>query len=612
MSSSQNKEFLTLYKNSFKILEDDLSRYTFFRKTEDQKHYISLLPYFLLNTIVFLSASNLGLDFLPSLLEIPSHLLLGDLDFNYPEGTIERLFYEFKSLDVKNSEPDLFAKVIESGFSKKYRKEFGQFYTPQEIVNYIVDNISIKHGMKIMDPSCGTGCFLTGVTKKLLEGETKDRIKTAEMILRENIYGYDINPIAVHCAILNLLYCTGSDPFRLNLFCRDALAENSEEGKYDIVLGNPPYVSFGLRGTDKIGREKYCFYKKQFRKSAQYKISLYALFIEQGLRLLKDGGYLGYIIPDSFMNGRYFSKIREHIIDSAQIMEIALLEENVWKGRAIGKSVILILKKQKKINIRKKNSLKSVLIADIRGKQSVSYRYSQEYFKTLPHLRFRLFFNGESKEFIERVEKFSCRLGEIVNISSGLIGKEGKNSIISPEPKGDDWFPGLISSRQVTFYSVDYEGDYINFNRQNLKSGFLKALYFVPKLFIRQTAERIIAAYDDKGLLCLNNLHVLNVIDKRFTIFFLLGLLNSSVIDDYYRIVSLESHRVMPQTDIEMLEEIPVPYANTLDQEEIETYVKRIMNSGKGCNEELEKKLQNRIDVKINELFGIKKIGRPQ
>jgi hypothetical protein len=82
----------------------------------------------------------------------------------------------------------------------------------------------------------------------------------------------------------------------------------------------------------------------------------------------------------------------------------------------------------------------------------------------------------------------------------------------------------------------------------------------VPKIFVRQTADRITSAFDDANLLCLNNLHVGNSITNNHDIMALLVILNSSLLTWYYRKISLEEGRTMAQTDIESLEKLPIKY----------------------------------------------------
>ena len=80
--------------------------------------------------------------------------------------------------------------------------------------------------------------------------------------------------------------------------------------KFDVVIGNPPYISFGLRDKTKLSKIEKDTYKKNYPNSAEYKIQIYPLFMEMGIKLLNPFGVNNFIVPDSFLIGKYFSKIR--------------------------------------------------------------------------------------------------------------------------------------------------------------------------------------------------------------------------------------------------------------------------------------------------------------
>ena len=167
--------------------------------------------------------------------------------------------------------------------------------------------------------------FLVRATKILGE-KLKNRGFDAETILRklqENIYGFDINPFACHLAETNLFFqvinlihqVKENNPSfvmeKFNIYQTDSLRIPEEEGElrlfpegltdylidaevvkrikvkqdefkdgFDFVVGNPPYVSYGLRGAQKMTKEQDDYLRKYYPNSAEYKISLYAIFMD--------------------------------------------------------------------------------------------------------------------------------------------------------------------------------------------------------------------------------------------------------------------------------------------------------------------------------------------
>lgn len=152
-------------------------------------------------------------------------------------------------------------------------------------------------------------------------------------ILENNLYGVDLDQQAVELARLNLLLQTfdgqvklpnlgknikngnslisGTDKELRKFFGKnfrdrksfnweDEFPEVFKQGGFDVVIGNPPYV--GVRELDDVSKK---FFEERFR-TAKEQYDLYVLFMEQSLsKLLKQNGFLGFIVPNKFMITKY-------------------------------------------------------------------------------------------------------------------------------------------------------------------------------------------------------------------------------------------------------------------------------------------------------------------
>ncbi|MBC2693887.1 MAG: hypothetical protein HF982_01105, partial [Desulfobacteraceae bacterium] len=192
-----------------------------------------------------------------------------------------------------------------------------------------------------------------------------------------------------------------------------------------------------------------------------------------------------------------------------------------------------------------------------------SYTYEQSYFSTFELNKFRLFFKKEDIEMVKFIDMLKIDyLGNIIKFSSGLIGKKGKEEIISEEKINKKWLLGLISGDEMNRYLLSHPNYFILYDRKILKSGFRDAKYDEPKLLMRQTGDRLISTYECSNLLCLNNLHIGNQLNISYPLKAILTILNSELITYYYRTISLEEGRTMAQTDIETIEKLPIPQIN--------------------------------------------------
>ena len=331
-----------------------------------------------------------------------------------------------------------------------------------------------------------------------------------------------------------------------------------EKGGFDIVIANPPYVSYGLRGGQKMLDSEKSFLRKNFQNSAEYKISLYAVFMEKGLQIARpNGGFETYIIPDSFLLGRYFSKIRNHILKTSEIIYILLLPFNVFNA-TVGFSVVYLLKRRNSVNPKHKFSSQFISKAqDIDSEKFKKNSYLQSYFSKQKHHRFRLYFSMEEMKLILKIENESQQLKDMIKISSGLISKTGQKDIISESKKKGKWLPGIISGSEIKKYVTISDGRYILYDDSQIKSGFKNVNYFDEKIFIRQTGDSLVCSFDNKGLLALNNVHIGNALQGT-SLKYIVAILNSHLMNFYYQTVSLEKGRAMAQIDIETVEGLPV------------------------------------------------------
>lgn len=281
-----------------------------------------------------------------------------------------------------------------------------------------------------------------------------------------------------------------------------------EKGGFDIVIANPPYVSYGLRGAQKMSEEEKNFLKHAFPHSAEYKISLYAVFMDKAIQLSSPQGVQTLIVPDSFLMGRYFSKIRNAILRKNNILELLLIPYGVFDA-VVGFSVVYLFQRtaslytSHEILARYVDSKENLLNRTLK-----SFSYPQDYFRGLTYNRFRLFFDQQTMELVTKIESGSASLGEIIDFNSGLIGKNGKDSIVSDRKTNAHWLPGIISGGEIQRFILKPEGYYILYKKDKIHSGYDCVEYFEDKIFMRQTGDCLICAVDDIHLLCLNNVHV--------------------------------------------------------------------------------------------------------
>ena len=481
---------------------------------------------------------------------------------------------------MENSpDPGRFMELVMDYCNKLKRKDEGTFYTPQHVAEKMFRQtlkVFVKNNpdpalllnIKVLDPACGSGEFIIAALNVLLEKfrSILSGVPPEELLLRilkNNLYGIDCNANAIELIKRRLAaYGNISDG---NFIVKDVLdfpnaAECfAEDIKFDIVIGNPPYVSYGLRNVGKIDKARAAELRRRFPFSAEYKLALYALFMEFAINSTAAGGVQSFIVPDSFLCGQYFTKLRNFMLKNCSFEYFYLIKQKLFK--AVPGSLVIYI--ASRIPPASGNDFQTVLIDE----QSAfdlpdsGYTMLQNCMAENYRQRFRLFFDSATDKFVRDMESKSiCKLGDLLEISSGLIARGGKSSIIADNPgESGCWQPGLTSGRDISNDgTINYQGKFINADPAKIKSGLKNIDYSKDKILIRQTGDRIVCAVDRRGLLVLNNIHVGIARNPAIDLERLSKYLNSSEMLEYYQAVTLEANRPMAQIDLETLKELPM------------------------------------------------------
>ena len=193
-------------------------------------------------------------------------------------------------------------------------KQETQIYTPSWVVNTILDGVlperneALAH-CRICDPACGDGAFLVEVARRMMT-----RLNPADLHdAFRNIVGYDISQSALaECRERLLLLYPNVD---WQLFCADSMTLDNE-GRFDRIVGNPPYVR--VQNLEQDGREQIEGRWKLLRGASD----LYVVFFELGLKWLKQGGVLGYIAPSSWIRTDAGKEMRRELTLNHEVLAI--------------------------------------------------------------------------------------------------------------------------------------------------------------------------------------------------------------------------------------------------------------------------------------------------
>ena len=411
---------------------------------------------------------------------------------------------------------------------------------------------------------------------------------------------------------------------------------------FDVVIGNPPFGAEILAEHKEILKRRFEHIVERIRNSFLY-------FMGAGFEILKPNGVVSFILPNEFLFQIYMTKARRHFLDNARFMFAINVGEDVFD--AIVPTCIVSLQKCQSVSYE-------LPIADLRGcsLEELPGRLNTPSFQRTVSASIRaapnsiFSFDIVSASLVNRLasqfapfEKFcddvangictSC--DEIYIVSAEKAETEGfEEPFCKPCIRGGQfnrYFCPAETGDRILYVSGDFNTKkgkrilgYLSTHKSLLtrKSVEKKAgkrdwhilfraryedLFSAPKILLRQTGDTIIAAVDAEiGFYCINSVNVA-LVKKPFLskIYFLTGLLNSRLLNFFYRGISQEAGRVLAEVKPQRIRMLPIADAKPEVERAITKLVLQIMRAKAEQSDAETTALEREIDELVYALYGL-------
>lgn len=362
---------------------------------------------------------------------------------------------------------------------------------------------------------------------------------------------------------------------------------------FDIVIANPPYGYIFKKAS-------YLSKLTEEYKVTEYKIEAYSVFTERGINLLKECGTLCYIMPYTFISGVYFSKFRDYISKN-ELEKIVLLGKKIFESAEVDTAILLF-----NIGMEKNN----VLVSDLRDYTTVDKLKQIEYFNTNRNLFFckkeEILFivcNQEINLYLKLYLLEHKRLKNVVKFYHGIQTRGNKTALSSSYTIG---LNPIIKGADFNRYKLPVISSYIHFSKSNIKSGGDIRYYDVEKkIIIRTTADKVIASIDYTHSFVLNSVNVAIPNDTTFELEYVLAIVNSKLMEYWYRITVQEKNKTFAEVKIVYLDRIPIIMATNSHQEMIKKLVESILNKKSTSSSAGTQIEEQKLDFLIYKLYGL-------
>lgn len=572
-----------------------------------------------------------------------------------------------------NFNEDFLGIFYEQCLDQNYRKNLGSFYTRNDsIISSLIDLVDYTKEKTVLEPACGSGMLLIALIKKLKEDKNISPLELVNTVFN-NYYAIDIDDFACFLTEFNIINELISEihyiSIKNNLFklpklkiykadftkvpidlnsCDTLFLVNDNNNElietnpiisdlkikqgdfkngFDIILGNPPFITMYGKRSRNMTTQKREFYNKNYdfviNPKKNNKFNSIMFFLERSIKAINDGQRIGFILDISFFETA-FKDIRKYILNNCKILKI-VTDLNEFLGVASGQ-IILILEKGKSeahntlwsfatskesklinqdIWLDEKNEYKiylklegrdSTIISQI---ESVSEKLEDIFPKK--QLRTCCALTGRSEDFmVSELDYLNDNDNLIFKYLEGAKGVRSKFAKITPTNflKYDYNLQQQISEE----FKIELEEKGIK-NKKRIALGD-KDAYLAPKIFIRQSAKELIATYTEEKAASNNSIYLLstkkNSEENNNFLKYTCGLLNSSLLTFYAQkqnIIRMSTGKT-PQIKLADLKRIPLKYSNDYFENILKVVNEMLLNGET-------KKNMEKLNKLVFQLYGI-------
>jgi len=383
------------------------------------------------------------------------------------------------------------------------KKKKGQYFTPSEIVRYMVEHALQYYDnpftIKILDPACGSGQFLMYAFQYLLSLYKQFGISQKEAaytICHNNLFGYDIDPVACTIAQWNMKRLSGTHAniFQRDLLSTDDLFQTNNSLVFDVIIGNPPW---GAHFT----HEQKQYYKQHY-VSAISGINSFTLFIERSLSLLQERGVLSFLIPEAYLNIKAHQNSRQLVLSNTVIKEIVQWGD-CFKG-VYAPAISLTIQKEPCEEVRRKHI---VHIKHAKSLTTIAHMIPQHMYCTMPETIFSIHYTHKAVALLEHIHTLSyITLKDRVKFFLGIV--TGNNDYHISTVKDSAHPDPIIIGKDVEKFRINFSNHYFKYNIATLQQVAEQQCYLTQnKIIYKFIGKYLTFAVDPYGFYTLNNVN---------------------------------------------------------------------------------------------------------
>ncbi|HFR3653491.1 TPA: N-6 DNA methylase [Streptococcus suis] len=272
-----------------------------------------------------------------------------DTEIELDPVSIKFIDEQLNQINLFDMKRDIIGDAYEIFIGESIKGQSGQFFTPKNVTDALVKIVQPANSARVLDLTCGAGGFLVSTLKYWNENNTKPG----------KVFGVDKDQYLTKLAKIHIALL-GQDTN--NISNTDSLVWDEQllgkgENSFDIVLTNPPFGTNINAGTVETLKKYDLGYKYKKNKEGSFEktfainesVAPQVVFLEKAIRLVKKGGILGIVVPESMISNKKYAYVVDYILDNTRIRAILGMPDDLFKTSGKGgthtKTCLLVLEK---------------------------------------------------------------------------------------------------------------------------------------------------------------------------------------------------------------------------------------------------------------------------
>jgi type I restriction enzyme M protein len=289
------------------------------------------------------------------------------------DATLRTLVSHMEAISFSKTDLDTKGVAFEQFMDGFFKGDFGQYFTPREIIDFAVEMMQPKANELVLDPACGSGGFLLYALDRVrreaaeyYDPDSVEHYKHWHDFAEKNLYGIDINDEIARVAKMNMiLHDDGHNNIvsddtldRLDAIRKRTGNNGFKEGRFDLILTNPPFGA-QVNLTERpylsdydLGNQEDKKGKRKARKNQKTEI----LFIERVWQFLKSGtGRTAIVLPDGILTNSSLQYVRDFLLERFQLLAVVSLPQSAFAHFGAGVKASLVFLRRRARDERPKD-----------------------------------------------------------------------------------------------------------------------------------------------------------------------------------------------------------------------------------------------------------------